>query len=272
MTVDEITVLQRAHDLFAGSPAVAAAGGPAVDAERSLRGGQSLSGAAFERYHQRAAQGRSDLRASGATDAQLSTILRGAADEHAAARQQTRVILDAARADSAPAADTPMGQREFLRRRVARLRAQHRTVSGARLRALRRLALIRALRYGRVDMARLAGAPNPRAAMAVRAALSKLGRPYVWGATGPNAFDCSGLVQWAYRQAGVDISRTTWTQIHDGAPVPRSMIAVGDLVFPNRGHVQMYIGNGQVVEAPYSGASIRISSLGDAVAIRRPII
>jgi cell wall-associated NlpC family hydrolase len=113
--------------------------------------------------------------------------------------------------------------------------------------------------------------PNGRAGIAVRAALSRLGRPYVWGATGPDRFDCSGLVQWAYAQAGIHLDRTTYQQINDGIPVPRSQVRPGDLVFPHAGHVQLAIGNNLVVEAPYSGASVRISPLGSNVAIRRPI-
>lgn len=275
MVVDDLVVLRRAHELFAGVPGVPGVSGVAGEAERVLPAGGSLRGSTFEGYQDRLAAGRGDLRAVGGTDEQLMALVRGAVADHAATERATRVILDAARADSAPAADTPMGQRELMRRRAARLRAQHRTVTGARARALHRLALLRALIYGRqVDPRLLAGlsaAPNPRAAAAVRAALSKLGRPYVWGAAGPTAFDCSGLTQWAYRQAGVDISRTTFTQIHDGPAVPRSMVAPGDLVFPHAGHVQMYIGNGQVVEAPHSGANVQISAMPANAQIRRPL-
>ncbi|CPR12775.1 NLP/P60 family protein [Mycobacterium bohemicum DSM 44277] len=105
---------------------------------------------------------------------------------------------------------------------------------------------------------------------AVRAALSRLGCPYVWGATGPGQFDCSGLVQWSYAQAGVRLDRTTYQQINDGIPVPRSQVRPGDLVFPHAGHVQLAIGNNLVVEAPYAGAPVRVSRLGSNVAIRRP--
>ena len=107
-------------------------------------------------------------------------------------------------------------------------------------------------------------------ALAVRAALTRLGRPYVWGATGPDRFDCSGLVQWAYAQAGVRLDRTTYDQINDGVPVARSQVRPGDLVFPHAGHVQLAIGNDLVVEAPHAGATVRISPLGANVAIRRP--
>lgn len=96
-------------------------------------------------------------------------------------------------------------------------------------------------------------------------------RPYVWGATGPNQFDCSGLVQWAYAQAGVHLDRTTYQQINEGIPVPRSQVRPGDLVFPHPGHVQLAIGNNLVVEAPHAGASVRVSSLGNNVQIRRPL-
>jgi peptidoglycan DL-endopeptidase CwlO len=142
----------------------------------------------------------------------------------------------------------------------------------ARLRARRRAMALRTLRYRMLHHHGLRlPLPNSRAGIAVRAALSRLGRPYVWGATGPDQFDCSGLVQWAYAQAGVHLDRTTYQQINDGIPVPRSQVRPGDLVFPHAGHVQLAIGNNLVVEAPYSGASVRISQLGSNVAIRRPI-
>ena len=113
--------------------------------------------------------------------------------------------------------------------------------------------------------------PNTRAGIAVRAALSRLGRPYVWGATGPDQFDCSGLTQWSYARAGIHLDRTTYQQIYDGVPVPRSQVRPGDLVFPTAGHVQLAIGNNLVVEAPHSGANVQISPLGTGVQIRRPV-
>jgi peptidoglycan DL-endopeptidase CwlO len=112
---------------------------------------------------------------------------------------------------------------------------------------------------------------NSRAGIAVRAALSRLGSPYVWGATGPDRFDCSGLTQWAYARAGIHLDRTTYQQIHDGITVPRSQVRPGDLVFPHAGHVQLAIGNNLVVEAPHAGARVQISPLGSNVQIRRPV-
>ena len=63
--------------------------------------------------------------------------------------------------------------------------------------------------------------PNSRAGIAVRAALSRLGRPYVWGATGPGPIRLLGLTQWSYARAGIHLDRTTYQQIYDGVPVPR---------------------------------------------------
>lgn len=105
----------------------------------------------------------------------------------------------------------------------------------------------------------------------VETALQYLGTPYVWGGTSPSGFDCSGFVQYVYRQHGINISRTTYTQIYDGTPISRSQLQPGDLVFPHSGHVVMYIGNGQVIHAPKPGDSVKISPLTDvwkAVRIR----
>jgi cell wall-associated NlpC family hydrolase len=218
---------------------------------------------------------RQRLTAAARTDAAAGDIIAGAHRDRAQAGDLTRNVLDAARADADRPA-TPLAQREAMRRRVIRLRAQRAHVLSARSRARRRYTELLALRYRlrhdrRLGVSGLRGLPNDRAGLAVRAALSRLGRPYVWGATGPDQFDCSGLVQWSYAQAGIHLDRTTYQQINDGIAVPRSQVRAGDLVFPHAGHVQLAIGNNLVVEAPYSGASVRISRLGNNVAIRRPI-
>ncbi|MFI6896179.1 NlpC/P60 family protein [Streptomyces sp. NPDC050256] len=106
-------------------------------------------------------------------------------------------------------------------------------------------------------------APNARAAEAVAFAYTALGKPYVWGATGPSSFDCSGLTQAAYRSAGVSLPRTTYTQINAGRRVSHSELAPGDLVFFYSGvtHVGLYIGNGQMIHAPRPGAPVRIAPI-----------
>lgn len=106
-------------------------------------------------------------------------------------------------------------------------------------------------------------APNSRAAAAVSYAYTKLGSPYVWGATGPDAFDCSGLIQAAYRSAGISLPRTTYAQIDAGRRVSRSELLPGDLVFFYSGisHVGMYIGNGQMIHAPNPSAPVRVAPI-----------
>jgi cell wall-associated NlpC family hydrolase len=103
---------------------------------------------------------------------------------------------------------------------------------------------------------------------AVHEAESQIGKPYQWGAAGPSTYDCSGLVMWAYDQVGVHLDHWTGFQWNEGAHVSTSQLQPGDLLFfayntsdPSTiHHVGMYIGSGQMVEAPYTGANVRISS------------
>jgi cell wall-associated NlpC family hydrolase len=94
-----------------------------------------------------------------------------------------------------------------------------------------------------------------------------LGKPYVYGAVGPNAFDCSGLTQYVYNKFGVDISRTTYTQVNVGTKVDKSNLRAGDLVFFNTegsiSHLGIYLGNGEFIHAPRSGKPVMVSSLCD---------
>ncbi|MFE0749307.1 C40 family peptidase [Gordonia sp. NPDC058843] len=111
----------------------------------------------------------------------------------------------------------------------------------------------------------VAYAPNRRAATAVRAALSQRGVPYVWGGTTPDGFDCSGFTQWAYRQAGLELPRLAQDQDTAGHPVSQAQLQPGDLAVWS-GHVAMYIGNGQMVEAgdPVGVSPVRTSNLDQA--------
>lgn len=271
----DLEILGRAYRLFDGqSAAVRLDAGSEHYAAAPMPGRNT--GGGHDRYQLAVDSNRAALRSTARTDALFAAVVARAQQDHALARDLTRQVLAAAHADASSPLDSPMAQREAMRRRAARLRAQHEHVTAARRRARRRLLLLRTLRYRALRQRRRLGAlrlppPSSRAGIAVRAALSKLGRPYVWGATGPNQFDCSGLVQWAYRQAGVSLDRTTYDQIHQGVPVPRSQVRPGDLVFPHTGHVQMAIGSDMVVEAPHAGATVRISPLGSAIAIRRPL-
>jgi cell wall-associated NlpC family hydrolase len=127
-----------------------------------------------------------------------------------------------------------------------------------------------------------AGTPQPVIA-AIEYALEQLGKPYLWGGTGPAAFDCSGLVMMAYRAAGITIARTTFAQVTDGTAVASlSGLQPGDLIFTpgsdgsaqNPGHVGMYVGDDMVVAAPQSGTPVQLQNLAgyweqQAVSIRR---
>ncbi|MEV0261696.1 NlpC/P60 family protein [Streptomyces sp. NPDC050617] len=108
-----------------------------------------------------------------------------------------------------------------------------------------------------------AQAPTGRAARAVSYAYAALGKPYVWGATGPSAYDCSGLTQAAWQAAGVSLPRTTYTQINAGSRVSRSQLAPGDLLFFYSGvsHVGIYVGDGKMIHAPRPGAPVRVAPI-----------
>jgi cell wall-associated NlpC family hydrolase len=101
------------------------------------------------------------------------------------------------------------------------------------------------------------------AAGAVAAAESRVGDPYVYGAAGPNEFDCSGLVMWAYAQVGISLPHYSGAQFADGTHISMSQLQPGDLVFPSDPgqHVAMYVGNGEIIEAPYTGATVHIIGL-----------
>ena len=101
-------------------------------------------------------------------------------------------------------------------------------------------------------------------------AYSHLGKPYVYGATGANTFDCSGFTQYVYKHAaGVDISRTTYSQINVGTPVSQSQLQPGDLIFTHAGHVGIYVGNGNMIHAPQTGDVVKVSPVYKFYAGRR---
>ncbi|MFJ9619133.1 C40 family peptidase [Streptomyces noursei] len=107
------------------------------------------------------------------------------------------------------------------------------------------------------------GSYSTKAGKALAFARSQIGKPYVWGATGPSSYDCSGLTQAAWRAAGVDLPRTTWDQVKVGTRVSSSNLQPGDLVFffNDISHVGMYIGGGEMIHAPHPGASVRVESI-----------
>ncbi len=126
-----------------------------------------------------------------------------------------------------------------------------------------------------------AGAPAAPAAggsgaaqAAVQTALAQVGDPYVWGAGGPNAFDCSGLTQYAYAAAGISLPHSSRLQSQMGTAVSRSQLQPGDLIFYYSpvSHVSMYVGNGQMVHASTSGVPVKVvpvDSMGGITGMRR---
>jgi len=100
----------------------------------------------------------------------------------------------------------------------------------------------------------------------LRAALSRVGMPYVWGAEGPRAFDCSGLVQWSFAQAGVVMPRVAADQARTGPAVPMSRLQAGDLLFYHTdptaptyiSHVAIYLGRGWMIQAPQPGETVEV--------------
>jgi cell wall-associated NlpC family hydrolase len=118
-------------------------------------------------------------------------------------------------------------------------------------------------------------------ATAIAFAKAQLGKPYQWGAAGPDAYDCSGLVYSAYAAAGIHIARTTYQWQQDGPVIPRSQIQPGDLLFSagsdgtpaNPGHVVMYLGGGQVIQAPQTGEDVQTDpvDLASVVVATRPV-
>lgn len=259
---DDLAVLERAHGLFAGAPSARP-----DPAQPGLVGLAPASGVFAAAYRAAGDAARAEWALARGVDAEFLRILAASVRAHERARLDTGAVLAAARADQ-PLPDNPIAARELLRRRLHRLHLQRGHVRAAHRRARRNRAALAALRY-RMAHHRTAAAGG-HGERAVRATLTRLGSPYVWGASGPDRFDCSGLVQWSYAQAGLTLHRTTYDQINEGIPVARADVRPGDLVFPHTGHVQMAIGDNLVVEAPYAGAPVRISPMGAAIAIRRP--
>ncbi|WP_110945811.1 NlpC/P60 family protein [Streptomyces avicenniae] len=179
-------------------------------------------------------------------------------------------------------------RKQAVQRRLAEARAEYERLTDeeraarAAERAERAERASRSAREERDAPAPAAAAQEPpqapaasgRAGTAVAAAVSAVGLPYGWGQAGPSAFDCSGLVQWAWARAGVSLPRTSQAQAGAGSRVPLSAAQPGDIVVyrADASHVALYVGGGQVVHAPYPGASVRYDPVGmmDVSGVVRP--
>ena len=220
-----------------------------------------------------------------------TTLLRAQADARAAARARSQAQKAVAQQT---AALTSLVQR---RHRLARLLADARrhasalerarllSIARARARAAARAAAAQVVQTQHRSTGGATGAVAGTVSasteqQAVQQAESQIGKPYEWGAAGPDTYDCSGLTMWAYAQVGVHIDHYTGYQWQEGVRIATSAMRPGDLAFfatntsdPNTiHHVGMYIGNGEMVEAPYTGANVRISSVWrpDLIGVIRP--
>ena len=205
-----------------------------------------------------------DLKAAHARQDALNAALAKRLDAQARLAMRLKAEQDEARALIADLKH----ELRTMGRRVKALIAEQR----ARQEAERRAAFSRWMASPRAGGAAAPGSAAAVAERAVRIAVAQLGAPYVWGAEGPETFDCSGLTSFAYHAAGLDIPRVSRSQYAAYAgmrPVGRTDLRRGDLVFfatnpSDPGtihHVGMYIGRGLMVEAPHTGAVVRTASV-----------
>ena len=203
----------------------------------------------------------------------------GAANQTAA---QAQTAAAKAAADAQATYDRVAAQQRDLQGQIATYQADFSRLSAQEQRAAVDLASShtdnRASRADRpADTAAPSGpivASSSAAQAAVDTAMAQRGKPYVWAAAGPGSFDCSGLVQYAFRAAGVGLPHSSAAQAGMGQAVSRSQLQPGDLVFfySPISHVGIYIGNGQMVHAPTSGDVVKVASIdavGAITAIRR---
>jgi len=110
------------------------------------------------------------------------------------------------------------------------------------------------------------GAGRGAGTIAVRAALTRLGDPYVWAAAGPDAFDCSGLVVWAFQQAGVSLPHSSQMLASGGQPVSQEQMQPGDVItyYSDASHVGIYVGGGRIVHASTYGVPVAVVPMDNA--------
>ena len=115
-------------------------------------------------------------------------------------------------------------------------------------------------------VAAVPGSGSGAGSIAVRAALTRLGDPYVWAAAGPDAVDCSGLVVWSFQQAGVALPHSSQALAAGGQPVSLDQIQPGDVItfYSNASHVGLYVGGGKMVHASTYGVPVAVVPLNNA--------
>ncbi len=187
-----------------------------------------------------------------------------------AAAQQAKADADAAAATAQQTLDQVTAKQAGLKGQISDYQAQFAALTAAQQEEVKRSQAGPALPApggsSRKATAQSAGpvrASSKAAQVAVDTALAQLGDPYVWAAGGPNAFACSGLTQYSYAAAGVQLPHSSLAQSRMGTPVPRNALQPGDLVFFRSpvSHVGMYIGGGRMVHAATFGVPVQITSV-----------
>ncbi|WP_433631294.1 DUF4226 domain-containing protein [Nocardia sp. CA-120079] len=210
-------------------------------------------------------------------DNQLASYITGLAGNHKVDKKAVTALIrevNVALAELGPQAYTKAGRQKVHQILTNALQKASQIVTGSNASASDTASAINRLtnQYlyniaGKKYAGSTAGT-SAAADKAVQVALAQRGDPYVWGAEGPNSFDCSGLMQYAAAQAGVKIPRVASAQYQQLPKVNPADIRPGDLIFPDAqfnggspGHVMMYIGNGQCVEAPHTGDVVKVVNL-----------
>jgi cell wall-associated NlpC family hydrolase len=209
------------------------------------------SGSADELLHQMSTL---DAIAGHTTDAITEVAL--AADE----AESAQAAADAAVAEAQQQVDEITAKQSDLETKIADYKRQYAALSAPQQEAVSRAHSGVAAPAAAVPTGVVA--PSGAAQVAVDTALAQVGDPYVWGAGGPNAFDCSGLTQYAYSAAGVSLPHSSRSQSTMGRSVSVSELQPGDLLFyySPTSHVAMYVGNGQMVHASTSGKPVMVVS------------
>jgi peptidoglycan DL-endopeptidase CwlO len=194
-------------------------------------------------------------------------ILTEAATANVAAAQAQATAQQAA-AEAQASYDKVAAQQADLQKQVAEYQALYDRLSAEEKRAAAAAdpALGHASRSTQREALPAGGpvvASSEAAQIAVDAAMAQRGKPYVWAASGPGSFDCSGLTAYAYRAAGIGLPHSSAMQSRTGQSISRSQLQPGDLVFfySPVSHVGIYIGNGQMVHAPTSGDVVKVASV-----------
>jgi cell wall-associated NlpC family hydrolase len=178
---------------------------------------------------------------------------------------ETRAAADAAAAGATAALATLQEQQAQVQAQVDRYEADFTRLTAAE-RARVTAALAGPVLAAPSATTAAAGAPGPAAATAVQTALAQLGDPYVWGSSGPDGFDCSGLTQYAYAAAGITLPHSSRAQSGMGTPVTRAELLPGDIVYfyTPVSHVGIYIGDGKMVHARTFGQPVAVTSVDQA--------